>query len=79
MDPFGGFILKTVPGIHDPRISGFPVGTKNHEMRGPPYNGFILLQNKEINEEDGITKKPLLRLYVAYQRVYLDQFLPFQQ
>ena len=21
-DPFGSFILKTVPGIHDPRISG---------------------------------------------------------
>ena len=36
LDPFWGFILKTVPGIHDPRISGLPFGTKNHEMRGPP-------------------------------------------
>ena len=36
LDPFLGFILKTVPGIHDPCISGLPFGTKNHEMRGPP-------------------------------------------
>ena len=38
LDPFWGFILKTVPGIHDPRISGLPFGTKNHEMRGPPVH-----------------------------------------
>ena len=36
LDPFGGFILKTVLGIHDPRISWLPYGTKNHEMWGPP-------------------------------------------
>ena len=36
LDPFWGFILKTVPGIHDPLISGLPFGTKNHKMRGPP-------------------------------------------
>ena len=36
LDPFWGFILKIVPGIHDPRISGLPFGTKNHEMWGPP-------------------------------------------
>ena len=28
--------LKTVPGIHDPRIAGLPFGIKNHKMRGPP-------------------------------------------
>ena len=38
LDPFWGFTLKTVLGIHDPRISWLPFGTKNHEMRGPPYN-----------------------------------------
>ena len=43
LDPFLGFILKTVPGIHDPRISGLPFGTKNHEMRGPPVVLFFLL------------------------------------
>ena len=36
LDPFLGFILKTVLGIHDPRISWLPFGTKNHEMWGPP-------------------------------------------
>jgi hypothetical protein len=34
-------LLKTfepilVPGIHDPRISRLPSGTKNQKMRGPP-------------------------------------------
>ena len=36
LDPFWGFTLKTVLGIHDPRISWLLFGTKNHEMRGPP-------------------------------------------
>ena len=36
MDPFWGFTLKTVLGIHDPRISWLPFGTKNHEIWGPP-------------------------------------------
>ena len=45
LDPFWGFILKTVPGIHDPRISGLPFGTKNHEMRGPPVYNFDFNQN----------------------------------
>ena len=36
LDPFWGFILKTVLGIHDPHISWLLFGTKNHEMRGPP-------------------------------------------
>jgi len=36
LDPFWGFILKTVLGIHEPRISWLPFGTKNHEMWGPP-------------------------------------------
>ena len=44
LDPFWGFILKTVPGIHDPRISGLPFGTKNHEMRGPP----VMLKNTNL-------------------------------
>ena len=41
LDPFLGFILKTVPGIHDPCISGLPFGTKNHKMRGPPVSTTI--------------------------------------
>ena len=36
LDPIWGFTLKTVRGIHDPRISWLPIGTKNHEMRRPP-------------------------------------------
>ena len=36
LDPFWGFTLKTVLGVHDPRISWLLFGTKNHEMRGPP-------------------------------------------
>ena len=36
LDPFWGFTLKIVLGIHDPRISWLLFGTKNHEMRGPP-------------------------------------------
>ena len=36
LDPFWGFILKTVLGIYDPRNSWWLFGTKNHEMRGPP-------------------------------------------
>ena len=36
LNPFWVFLLKTVPRIHDPRISGLPFGTKNQEMRGPP-------------------------------------------
>ena len=78
MGPFWVFTLKTVPGIHDPRISLLHIGTKNHEMRGPPYNGFILLQNKEINKRGWHYQETTTEI-VAYQRVYLDQFLPFQQ
>ena len=37
-------ILKTVLGIHDPRISWLLFGTKNHEMRGPPV--FFFNQKK---------------------------------
>ena len=36
LDPIQGFTLKTVPGIHDPRISWLLFETKNYEMRGPP-------------------------------------------
>ena len=36
LDPFWGFALKTVLGIHNPRISWLLFGTKNHKMRGPP-------------------------------------------
>ena len=36
LDQIWGFTLKTVPGIHDPRISWLPVGTENHKMREPP-------------------------------------------
>ena len=36
LDPFWGFTLKTVPGIHDPHILLLPFATKNLEMRGPP-------------------------------------------
>ena len=36
LDPFWGFTLKTVLGIHDPRISWLVFGTKNHEMWGTP-------------------------------------------
>ena len=36
VDPFWGFILKTVLGIHDPRISWQPFGAKYHEIRGSP-------------------------------------------
>ena len=38
LDPLWGFKLKTVPRIHDPRISLLPFGTKNHEMWGPPVS-----------------------------------------
>ena len=50
LDPFWGFTLKTVLGIHDPRISWLPFGTKNHEMRGPPVFVFktIKLSNCTI-------------------------------
>ena len=41
LDPYWGFTLKTVLGIHDPRISWLPFGTKNHEMRGPPVPYFF--------------------------------------
>ena len=37
-DPFWGFTLKTVLGIHDPRLSWLVFGTKNHEMQGPPVH-----------------------------------------
>ena len=36
LDPFLGFTVKTVPGIHDPRISWLPFETKNYEMWEPP-------------------------------------------
>ena len=36
VDPFWGFSLKTVLGIHDPRISSLLFGTKNHKIQGPP-------------------------------------------
>ena len=35
LDPFWGFPLKTVLGIHDPHISWLLFGTKNHEIGGP--------------------------------------------
>ena len=46
LDPYLGFTLKTVPGVHDPHISWLLFGTKNHEMRGPPAFGFKLLRIK---------------------------------
>ena len=36
LDPFWGISLKTVLGIHDPRISWFLFGTQNHKIRGSP-------------------------------------------
>ena len=36
LDPFWGFPLEAVLGIHDPLISWLLFSTKNHEMRGPP-------------------------------------------
>ena len=59
LDPFLGFILKTVPGIHDPRISGLPFGTKNHEMRGPPVVG-VIFSKKELSE--AISKVTILKV-----------------
>ena len=40
-DPFWDFILRAVLGIHDPRISWLPFGTKKYKMQGPPvfYKG----------------------------------------
>ena len=38
--PFLGFTLKTVLGIHDPRISLLPFRTRNYKMRGPPVYSF---------------------------------------
>ena len=38
LDPFWGFTIITVIGIHDPRISWLPFGTKNHGMQGPPVS-----------------------------------------
>ena len=45
LDPFWGFTLKTVLGIHDPRISWLLFGTKNHEMQGPPV---VKVKNVEL-------------------------------
>ena len=40
-DPFRGFTVKTVLGIHDPHISWLLFETKNYKMRGPPAVGFL--------------------------------------
>ena len=36
LDPFWGFTLKTVLGFRDSPHFVIALGTKNHEMRGPP-------------------------------------------
>ena len=43
LDPFQGFTLKMVLGIHDPRISWILSGTKNHEMRDSLYSVFLII------------------------------------
>ena len=38
LDPIWDFSTKEGFKIRDPRISWYPFGTKNHEMRGPPVS-----------------------------------------
>ena len=49
LDPFWGFTLKTVLGIHDPRIS-LLFGTKNHEMWGPSVFTTLSITNSKIGK-----------------------------
>ena len=63
LDPLWGFILKTVPGIHDPCISGLPFGTTNHKMQGPPVGGNEL---KSDNIDSLGVKKPLKTSDIIY-------------
>ena len=53
LDPFWGFTLKTVPRIHDPRISLLPFGTKNKKIRGPPGLTFFAIVLKNPTFEGG--------------------------
>ena len=53
LDPFWGFTLKTVLGIHDPRISWLLFGNKNHEIRGPPvvrYRKVIIMSRQTVTK-----------------------------
>ena len=43
--PILGFSTKEGFKIRDPRISWYSVGTKNHEMRGPPVLTKVQIQD----------------------------------
>ena len=82
LDPFWGFTLKTVLGIHDPRISWLPFGTKNHEMRGPPVLLWHLAQIDEVQTLNNFKKscwwKPLrsvLTEELVYLKIIFNYFL----
>ena len=66
LDPFWGFILKTVPGLHDPRISWLTFGTKYHEMRGPPV---VLLTPTAIFE---IVFQPMKKIAHQFYLLFCD-------
>ena len=49
LDPIWDFSTKKGFKIRDPRISWYPFGTKNHEMRGPPV--FYSMQRFSANKK----------------------------
>ena len=79
LDPIWDFSTKEGFKIRDPRISWYPLGTKNHEMWGPPV---LLLQAEQFYKngpKQVCVKIPTWYLYIMFSIIMYVLYLAKQE